>query len=143
MKETWVVGYDGSPSSQRAIEHAAREAKARGARLLLAHVLEWSPYSFLTPEELAERHKRRGQELGRAREVVKPAVDKLVADGLDAACEVRYGHVGEMLCEIAAEAGATQIVVGRTGGSALANRLLGSLALTLVQAAPVPVTIVP
>lgn len=143
MKQTWVVGYDGSPSSQRAIAHAAKEAKTHGVRLLLAHVLEWSPYSFLTAEELAERHKRRGQELGRAREVVQPAVDKLKADGVDAACEVRYGHVGEMLCEIAAEAGATQIVVGRTGGSALANRLLGSLALTLVQAAPVPVTIVP
>jgi nucleotide-binding universal stress UspA family protein len=143
MKQTWVVGYDGSESSERAVAHAAAEAKAHGARLVLAHVLEWSPYSFLTPQELAERHKRREEELVRARAVVQPAVDRLKAQGVDAACELRYGHAGDLLCEIAAETGASQIVVGRTGGSALASRLLGSLAITLVQSAPVPVTIVP
>jgi nucleotide-binding universal stress UspA family protein len=143
MKQTWLVGYDGSEASQRAVAHAAGEAKVHGARLLLVHVLEWSPYSFLTPEELAERHRRREQELARARELVQPAVDALTEQGVDAACELRHGHAGDILCEIAAETGAAQIVIGRTGGSALANRLLGSLAVNLAQTAPVAVTIVP
>lgn len=143
MKPSWVVGYDGSGAAQRAVEHAAAQARVHGMRVLLVHVLEWSPYSFLTPEELAERHKRREQELVRARALVQPAVDRLVADGIDAGCEMRHGHAGEILCEIAAESGARHIVIGRTGGSSLANRLLGSLALTLVQTAPVPVTVVP
>jgi nucleotide-binding universal stress UspA family protein len=143
MKQTWLVGYDGSESSKRAVDYAAQAAKIDGHRIVLAHVLEWSPYSFLTPQELAERHKRRKEELERARKIVQPAVEQLKKDGIDASCEVRYGHAGDMLCEIATDAGASQIVVGRTGGSALANRLLGSLAVTLVQAAPVPVTIVP
>ncbi|MDH4053723.1 MAG: universal stress protein [Rubrivivax sp.] len=143
MKQTWIVGYDGSDASHRAVAHAAEEAKAHGARLLLAHVLEWSPYSFLTPEELDERHKRREQELVRGRGVVQPAVDRLTEQGIDAACVVRYGHAGEILCEIAAETPAARIIIGRTGGSSLTHRLLGSLAINLAQAAPVPVTIVP
>ena len=38
---------------------------------------------------------------------------------------------------------AAQIVIGRTGHSELASRLFGSVAGTLAQASPVPVTIVP
>ena len=47
------------------------------------------------------------------------------------------------LCKIAEEKKAAQIFVGRTGDSALVQRLLGGLALTLLQIAPVPVTVVP
>lgn len=143
MKRTLIVGYDGSPASQRAVDHAADAAQALGLKLLLVHVLEWSPYAFLTPEELNERHKRREQELSRAREQIRPAVDALRGRGIDADTELRHGHAGELLCEIATSSGAAQIVIGRTGASALANRLLGGLALTLSQASPVPLTIVP
>ena len=45
--------------------------------------------------------------------------------------------------EIAVAAGNATIVIGRTGGSGLAQRLLGGLAMTLAQASPVPITIVP
>jgi nucleotide-binding universal stress UspA family protein len=57
--------------------------------------------------------------------------------------EVRFGNVAEVLCEVAAEKRACQIFVGRSGGSPLANRIIGSASLSLVQAAPVPVTVVP
>lgn len=140
---TLIVGYDGTASARRAVQLAASQVKAGGGRIHLVHVLEWSPYSFLTPEELSERHKSREDELVRAKAIVQPLVDDLKAKGLNATCEVRHGHAGELLCEIAEDMKARQIFIGRTGTTSIAARLMGSLALTLVQASPVPVTVVP
>ena len=66
MPTKYVVACDGSSASGRAVKAAVEQAKLTGASLLLVHVLEWSPYSFLTPEEIEERHKRRSEELKRA-----------------------------------------------------------------------------
>jgi len=143
MTDIYVVGFDGTPHSQRALDYAVARARKSGAQLHLVNVLEWSAYSFHTPEELAERHGRREQELARANDTLQPVVDKLTADGLNVTSEVRHGHAGELICKIAEEKKAAQIVIGRTGESLLALRLLGGLALTLAQVAPVPVTIVP
>jgi nucleotide-binding universal stress UspA family protein len=143
MSDTYIVGFDGTEQAQRAVNFAAGRARQSGGQLHLVHVIEWSPYSFHTPEELAERHKRREQELDRGKAMVQPVVDDLEKKGVKATCEVRHGHAGDLLCEIAAERKAAQIIIGRTGDSALSQRLLGGLAITLVQVAPVPVTIVP
>lgn len=143
MSNLYVVGYDGTASAKRAVNFAAGLAKACDATLHVVHVLEWSPYSFLTPEELSERHKRREEELARAQTIVQPIVDDLKSKGIDVSHEIRHGHAGELLCEIAEDRKARQIVIGRTGTTSIAARLMGSLALTLAQASPVPVTVVP
>lgn len=143
MPDTFIVGYDGTEQSQRAVDFAQKLAKDSGAALHLVWVLEWSPYSFLTPEELGERHKRRKEEVGRAEASIAPVAKKLQGQGVKADFEVCYGHAGELLCEIASKMKAAQIIVGRTGQSGLSQRLLGGLTLTLVQASPVPVTVVP
>lgn len=143
MSGTYIVGYDGTEASHRAVALAADLAKTSGARIHLVHVLEWSPYSFLTQEELAERHKRRGEELKRAESILEPAARELEAEGLQATSEARYGHAGELFCEIAGKNHGSQIFIGRKGSRTLAERLLGGLAITLVQASPVPVTVVP
>lgn len=143
MTDTFIVGFDGSEAARHAAEFAAERAKLAKAKLHLVQVLEWSPYSFHTPEELAERHKRREQELDRANAIVQPMTDSLNASGVETTCEARHGNAAELLCEIAQEKGAVQIIIGRSGGTGLANRLLGSLVISLAQAAPVPVTIVP
>ncbi len=143
MSDKYIVGYDGTAQSNRAVAFAAGRAEKTGASVHLVLVIEWSPYSFHTPEELEERHKRREQELDRAKATVQPKVDELEKQGLKASCEVRHGNASDLLCEIAKDGGATQIMIGRTGDSGLAQRLLGGLAINLVQVAPVPVTIVP
>jgi nucleotide-binding universal stress UspA family protein len=144
MTRKIVVAFDESEAGKRAVVHAARLAEEGATRLIVAHVLEWSPYSFLSAQELAERHKRREEELGRAREaLVAPVLRDLAARGIDAEAEIRYGHVAETLAEIARETGAESIVVGRTGSAGMASRLFGSVAVTLAQIAPVPLTIVP
>ncbi len=143
MTDTYIVGFDGTEQSGRAIDFAAGRARNSGAQLHLVHVLEWSPYSFHTPEELAERHGRREKELERAHAMMQPVVDRLNKDGIKTTSEVRHGHAGDIICKIVEEKQAAQIFVGRTGDSALVQRLLGGLALTLLQIAPVPVTVVP
>ncbi|PKP84629.1 MAG: universal stress protein [Alphaproteobacteria bacterium HGW-Alphaproteobacteria-2] len=144
MPNVLVVGYDDSSAGQRALDFAAERARQTGATLVVAHVLEWSPYSFLTVEELAERHKRREAELTRAQQaIVEPVLGKLHKAGLEARGELRYGHIADTLIAIAVEVGASEIVIGRTGESGITARVFGSVAGTLAQAAPVPCTIVP
>lgn len=144
MTDTFIVGYDGSESSKRAVAFAAARAKTAGAKLHLVQVLEWSPYSFHTPEELAERHKRREQELDRADAILSPAIEQLKADGQEASGQSRHGNAGDLLCSIAEEMNAVQIIIGRTGGSSsITSRIMGSLAITLAHGSPVPVTVVP
>lgn len=144
MSNKIAVGYDGSESSAGALEFAVSLAKASGAELVIAHVLEWSPYTFLTPTEIEERHKRRREELERAEKaLLAPVVEKLAGSGVQVKTALKYGHIAETLNKIAQEEGVGQIVIGRNGHSQLSSRLFGSVAGSLAQAAAVPVTIVP
>ena len=144
MSEKIVVGYDGSAASKRALNFAVEKAKSQGGSVLVAHVLEWSPYSFLTPQELEDRHKRRNEELARAKEALMgPVNQKLAESGVEVETVIKYGHIAKTLVDICKESGASQIVIGRDGETSLGARVFGSVAGTLAQAAPVPCTIVP
>lgn len=144
MSNTIVVAYEGDDPSHATLDFATNLAKAQDANLVVAHVLEWSPYSFLTPTEIEERHKRRAEELERAETaILAPVMKKLADSGVEATTALKYGNVAETLCKIAKDAGASQIVVGRNGGSGLSSRLFGSVTGALAQISPVPVTIVP
>ncbi|MEP2705035.1 MAG: universal stress protein [Roseibium sp.] len=140
----YVVGYDGSKTSNKAVEFAMTQAKANKAQLIIAHVLEWSPYTFLTPQEIEERHKRRNEELARAEEhLLDPLLAKLKTSHSDVVSVMRYGNIVDTLIAITEEEKAAQIFIGRTGHSSLTTRVFGSVAGSLAQHASVPVTIVP
>lgn len=64
-RETFIVGIDGSDCARRAAEFAARRARTAGARVVLLGVVEWSRYSFYTPEELETRARDRSAEIAR------------------------------------------------------------------------------
>jgi nucleotide-binding universal stress UspA family protein len=139
-QEVFIVAYDGR--DPQVVEFAVERAIKEGARLLIVHVLEWSPYSFLTTEELVERHKTRQQELTRANEMImNPMLEKVRQAGATADGDVRYGHVVDLICTIANEKSAAMIFVGRS--SSLSTRVFGSAASGLAQSAPVPTVIVP
>ena len=117
MNDVLVVGFDDTEQAHRAVAFAAERAGKTDCSLHLVFVVEWSPYSFHTPE-------------------LKDA-------GVSATCEARHGHAAELLCSIAEEKKACQLIIGRTSGSSFAQRLLGGVAITLAQVSPVPLTIVP
>ena len=144
MSLVLMVGVDCSECGERAIEYAIDQAKRSDAKLLVAHIIEWSPFSFSTVEENFQRHKRREEELKRAySEVIDPVVNRLKAEGISAEGLVRHGNVADTLHELAVENGVTNIILGRQGTSRLKAHVFGSVGSHLVQAAECPVTVVP
>ncbi|GAB5508613.1 MAG: hypothetical protein Rhims3KO_00140 [Hyphomicrobiales bacterium] len=139
-----VIGLDGAGSGSRALSHAERMATLIGdCELVAVYVIEWSPFTFQTAEENAQRHKRREEELKIAHErIVDPAVKQLTEDGFKASGVVRHGDVAETLNMIAIENKADQIVVGRASESGFAKRIFGSSTSNLVMHASMPVTVV-
>ncbi|PTX56628.1 nucleotide-binding universal stress UspA family protein [Litoreibacter ponti] len=144
MSAKLVIGLDGHSSGERALEFASNLAKQIGScELLVVYVIEWSPYSFQTAEENAERHKRREQEVSTARErVVDPAIENLTSQGLNATAIVRHGDVADTLNSVAKKEGAAQIIVARSTDKSLSKRIFGSSTANLVMEATVPVTVV-
>jgi len=144
MSSVLMVGVDGSECGGRAIEYAERHAKRANASLYVAHIVEWSPFSFSTVEENAERHKRREEEIQRAHtEVIDPIVSRLKDAGIDVTGLVRHGHVAETLNALAGEHEVTNIIIGRQGTSMLKAHVFGSVGSRLVQVADCAVTVVP
>ncbi len=133
MSAKIVIGLDGHVSGERALAYGRRLAGQIGAcELIVAYVVEWSPYSFQTAEENAERHKRREQEISIALErMVNPAVEQIKKAGLNARGIVRHGDVA-----------ATLNAIARTSDGGFAQRVFGSVASNLVTTATVPVTVV-
>ncbi|KAA9129547.1 universal stress protein [Marinihelvus fidelis] len=144
MSATHLVGVDCSDCSDRALDYAIERARDSGADLLVAHVIEWSRYSFSTAAENEQRHKRREEELARARtEVIDPVVAKIREAGIEARGVIRHGHAAETLAKLAKDNDTASIIVGRAGSSRFKAQFFGSVASSLVQIADRPVTVVP
>jgi nucleotide-binding universal stress UspA family protein len=139
-----VIGLDGASTGGKALDFAKNLAsKTESCELIVVYVIEWSPFSFQTAEENAERHKRREEEIAIAMErVVNPAVAMLTDAGLSARAIVRHGDVADTIDNIAHSEGADQIVVARTSSGGITSRLFGSSTANLVMNARVPVTVV-
>ncbi|WP_170482097.1 universal stress protein [Ruegeria arenilitoris] len=139
-----VIGLDGTENGERAIAFAKDLAGRIGAcELLVVYVIEWSPFTFQTPEENALRHKRREEEIELATSrIVEPAVQALKSEGFAAYGIVRHGDVAETLNAITVENDGSQIIVGRASADGIKKRLFGSSTQYLVMHADVPVTVV-
>ena len=144
MTQVLLVGTDCSECSDRAVAYATKWAKVANSHLYVVHVIHWSPFTFNTPLENEERHKRREDELERAHsQIIDPIVTDLRSKGVDAEGVIRHGHPAETLSELANELDATNIIIGRKGQSLIRAKLFGSVASTLVQISDHPVTVVP
>ncbi|MBB5723827.1 nucleotide-binding universal stress UspA family protein [Loktanella ponticola] len=139
-----VIGLDGQSSGEKALEFATQlAANMETCELIVVYVIEWSPFSFQTAEENAQRHKRREEEISIATDrVLTPAIDTLTKAGLTARAIVRHGDVADTIDAIAHKEGASQIIIARSSAGGFSKRIFGSSTANLVMNARVPVTVV-
>ena len=144
MSEKLLVALDGSDGGRRSLNAAVKHASHANADLVLAYVIDWTPYSFHTPEELAERHARRESEIERANEsILASECAVAIGEGIKVETVVRHGKIADTLIELAQEYDVTQIYIGRLGESRVHSMIFGSVTAALIQTAEVPVTVVP
>jgi nucleotide-binding universal stress UspA family protein len=132
-----VVGVDGSAQSLEAVEWAATEAAARGARLIVSEVTDTgAPMAVPMAFELVA-----GQE-AHAREVVDAAVARAVEFRPELSVEgcVRHGSPARELVRLAADA--ATVVVGHRGLGGFTGLLLGSVGVQVAAHASGPVVVV-
>lgn len=122
---TILVGTDGSDTSVRAMERAARLAKQVDGRLLV--VCATAPI---------------GLHDYRAKEILTDAAYALEAWGVQGETMFREGHPDKVLLDIAAERDADLIVVGNVGVGKAKRFRLGPIPERVASAAPCDVLIV-
>ncbi|QXJ19902.1 universal stress protein [Actinomadura graeca] len=126
---TILVGTDGSDSSFRAVDRAARLAAATGATLLLA-----SAYSPMPERERASAADRLG-DLAYKVQGATPAEDALRAARRRAAAAgatgieqaAVQGDAVDVISTLARERSADLVVIGNRGLNSFAGRILGSV----------------
>jgi nucleotide-binding universal stress UspA family protein len=142
--ETVVVGVDNSDTSTRAVEFAVDRARKNNWKVVLVHVIPWTPYSFTTPSENEHRHRERQREIEAANEqILDPMSTIAESGGVPHEEIVHHGKPSDTILDIAKDRDAIHLIVGRTGDSGLREAIFGSVASRLVQHASVPVTVVP
>ncbi len=139
-----VIGLDGEGSGERALAYGKRMAELIGdCEILVIYVIEWSPYSFHTPEENDQRHKRREEEISMAMErVIEPALAGLKKAGITASGKVHHGDVADTINAFTKKEKAEHIIVSRSSEGGFTKRIFGSSTANLVMSARVPVTVV-
>jgi nucleotide-binding universal stress UspA family protein len=143
-----VIGYDGSPDAQRAIDLACGTLRADAA--LVVNV--WSiPITatqpgapFGAPAPPIETELRRFEQA--ARRLAEEGAARARQAGLSAEAHIARGttpaEIATVLCDLAEERGAT-LVVGRRGQSRLKEVVLGSVSNAAVHDGRRPVLVVP
>jgi nucleotide-binding universal stress UspA family protein len=126
-QSTVVLGYDGSQTSQRALDRAA-EAAGDGGRVIV--VVAVAPGD--DPESAVEDPAR----------LAEDAAARLGGRGVDVSTEVDEAEPVEALVAAARKAEARLIVVGARGESYVARALRGSVGERLVARSPCDLLVV-
>jgi nucleotide-binding universal stress UspA family protein len=138
-----VVGIDGSPNSERALDWAVKEAAALHAPLTVIAVNEvlkgfWTGQPIPVPADTDLLHRLRQT----VEEITQKAVARLSAPGpASVTVHVANGFAAEEL--IHASQDADLIVVGTRGGGGFAQLVLGSVSSQVIHHAACPVVVVP
>ena len=144
--ESILVGADRSEGSRRALGFALQRARVNEWKVTLAHVIQWSPYSFPTLEDNETRPVVMKAAIERAQsEILDPLLEwaRSAFEDIEITEVIRHGKPSEVLSDLASEKGHDMIFVGRTGDANLRVAIFGSTANRLAQHAPVPVVVVP
>ena len=141
-----LVATDGSEGADRAVDYAARRAKADGAELLIVNVIG----GYGLPDKVfmaftRDQHVWLKELLAsESAQTLTAARDRARKAGVTTILlESRTGEVAQTIIEIAQEQKADAIVVGKRGTGRVAGVLLGSVSQKLVVLSPFPLTVIP
>ncbi len=132
-----LVGYDGSPQSEKAVEVAFSLADCIDSTVLIFAVAR--PPEPATSVELeavlddAREHYEDG---------FKKIREKARAHDLDVKTDMAVGHPGEQIIHRAEADGIDLIIVGRRGRSMISRMMLGSVSERVLRYAHCPVMVV-
>ena len=146
MYKRILVSIDGSATSDKGLDEAAKLAKVCGASLRLIHIVD--PIPFTTGYEAMGRHT--GRDIAAIEDAAQQLLDagKQRAQAAGAAdvdtvlVDRTTARISERIVEQAKTWGAELIVIGTHGRRGVGRMLLGSDAEQTVRIAPVPVLLV-
>ena len=133
-----VVGVDGSPAAQEAVEFAVREAALRGADLVAVMSVQLPDDTWIDP--YAIRTRTPDGYLRQAEDKLRAILAEIGTGGVDVAAVVSTEPAPVAL--VARSSGAELLVVGSRGRGGFRGMLLGSVSLQCVLHAHCPVTVV-
>ena len=141
-----VVGIDGSPNSDHALQWAVADARSRQADLEV--VLVWdvgwlnSPHGALGALDVADSYEQLGLvAAARVDAAIAALRENVDTDGVYIAGHEARGPVVQTLLGQASDA--DELIVGRRGLSRLSRIFMGSVSTGVARAATIPVTIIP
>ena len=134
-----VVATDFSPTASLALDRALELARAREARIVLAHAVSYRAFAggsarlgLLAPDvDQQIRDASRGP--------MQELEDRVRAAGLEVVVELEMGPAAQTVATLAKKLAADLIVAGTRGHSAFEHLLLGSVAEGIVRRAECPV----
>ncbi len=138
MYDQVLLATDGSPTAQRAAEHAVGLARQSGADLHAVYVIETrTAYdnAIVDPETVRQNLRSRG-------ETALAAVEDRAGSDLPVTTAIRDGVPHEELLAYVDEHDVDLVVMGSKGGSAFRTLLLGSVTEAVLDAEIVPVLVV-
>lgn len=139
-----VVGYDGSPPADRALDAAVRLMEGRTGRITAVYVAHLTSTAMLSADAIAELENDFDQVESELRTTVG---ERLRGHVNDWDFQRRQGQIAHELVAATEEIHAAHpddtvvIVVGSS--SSAVHRMVGSVPVTLARHSPVPLIIVP
>jgi nucleotide-binding universal stress UspA family protein len=140
----FVVGYDGSPPADRALQAAINLLQGRTGRIELVYVAHLPSMAALSPDAVGELETGFDDI---EQELRTMAAERLGGLELSWGFQRRQGQIADELIAAARDLGAEHpdaavvIVVGSS--SEVAHRIVGSVAVSLARHAPTPLVVVP
>jgi nucleotide-binding universal stress UspA family protein len=137
MGRALIVGYDGSPCADAALDAALELAGATGDRLVIAFGYEpsYGPGEEFTA--LREEVRKFGER------ATAPALERALAAGVEASLALVDERPVEALLDLAEQHDARAIVVGTYGEHPMKGALIGSVPHKLLHVSERPVIAVP
>lgn len=134
-----VVGYDGSPAAEWAVDWAAREAVRRGRNLVVLFAVDMS--GLYRPEVTIGKYGDYPERMARA--ITREGMARARAAAPQVSVDSKTTGLGAATALTEASVRASLLVVGGRGRSRLSEALLGTVQFAVTAHAECPVVVVP